>query len=925
MVDSEADKKVMMETGSIKKSFFSGDTEINPVNFVIKLKYKIAGYTHVLNLEDFKYLKIRNNNMYDIQWRKYEQSRKLNKQDPEYLKEFKEVLNQLDNNIYNKFMIPYSSYYINKDNFEMHLYDIKSHEKKLSEEKTHITRFTRFLDRFNFYYKNDLLKNQINDELENLRGKTESKMEEITQNITITQQKSNEEYVQSLFYFPLNFFDSTPIYKKILNNNKLKEIHADDDDITNKKSDQETGKMIIESLNTKPLYSQLKLGQYLLEKDLSTVTNLTLNKSEQPDTQILKSTAMLKQKYTTNVKATENCEIFSFFNLDKIIQTLNNIILLLKDYENGYKSYQVKCYLSDTKIMNIPLIEFFFDNIPTEQKKEVDDNVRDRKIRSMFYFNSFVNKFKYIIEHIEKKYSDTFDIISQINDINNPFIFFLTSDLNKNGENIKTYFKDLRKNLQQNQESKIRTKNKYYMYNKEDPIAELNTEEKRNKIIYQYAKYILSDSEYINDEETLTRTINRDSIKLKQIITYSNVHYLLENYYLKPGTILYDKFYKIKNNINKTDDTEFIQEYLYVKIKKINPINLNQDEVYNSFSNETKLSLIYEIDFEEIPKYSNLKFNINLIDLLNPNTLLKNVLHNQPNHIKIPDFNMETGIYKIYKNDIFSKNPNIESNNIYISNKLLCNNLENKFNIIKNNNDVFINLKIEDIKDILLINDAFSELFTYDEFQTTIASETNKDKDKEIDNDIILNYYINKFFFKEDSHLFVNGKYAQIRDVKIHPINLKSKDDLINYNYNPDDKFIDIKYSNTLRLAIDNIGSSYNVYLDVSVFYKNNAKDKIPLRDEMFAMVGCRPKALTIDKQLARLIGSSYKKNFFADTLYQISNNKINEKVENNEINEKVENKNTTLQNDIIQNNIKKGGNKVITKKRKDKKKNKYI
>ena len=102
----------------------------------------------------------------------------------------------------------------------------------------------------------------------------------------------------------------------------------------------------------------------------------------------------------------------------------------------------------------------------------------------------------------------------------------------------------------------------------------------------------------------------------------------------------------------------------------------------------------------------------------------------------------------------------------------------------------------------------------------------------------------------------------------------------------------------------------------------------------MFAMVGCRPLALTIDKQLATLLGSSYKKNFFSDTLYQISNNKINEKVENNqinekvennEINEKVENKNTALQSDIIQNNIKKGGNKVITKKRKDKKKQIHI
>ena len=41
--------------------------------------------------------------------------------------------------------------------------------------------------------------------------------------------------------------------------------------------------------------------------------------------------------------------------------------------------------------------------------------------------------------------------------------------------------------------------------------------------------------------------------------------------------------------------------------------------IRSAFENDSIIKPIYEIEFEEIPTYSNLIFYVNFIDLLNPN------------------------------------------------------------------------------------------------------------------------------------------------------------------------------------------------------------------------------------------------------------------------------------------------------------------
>ena len=134
-----------------------------------------------------------------------------------------------------------------------------------------------------------------------------------------------------------------------------------------------------------------------------------------------------------------------------------------------------------------------------------------------------------------------------------------------------------------------------------------------------------------------------------------------------------------------------------LKLKVLKPIKLNSDEVREAFEGDI-LEPICELEYEEIPVFSNVKFKINLIDLLNPSTKLNDAIEeNLENKTKlndaieekskikkIIDLDRENRIYIDAKNSFFSqKIKNITSDRIYIYKGLRINKFITRFNLYK--------------------------------------------------------------------------------------------------------------------------------------------------------------------------------------------------------------------------------------------------
>ena len=503
------------------------------------------------------------------------------------------------------------------------------------------------------------------------------------------------------------------------------------------------------------------------------------------------------------------------------------------------------------------------------------------------------------------------------------------SDKNKytlfinNKHNVEGYFTYLKDNLQKN----IKYKDTKINYLSHDwPIIKDNTEDERKKIVIEYAKYILSDEEYDNDKDKLYSKIRSNDIQFRQIITYHNIFKLLEYLYLQEGTILVDKFFQEKyNSDNNSNQISLSKKEIYVKIKKIKCIKLNEDELYNAFSNDI-IKPIYELEFEVIPTFSTIAFNINLIDTLNPNNILKNTIENYKNQetrdegkkMSIKDMNEYSIIYKKYNNDIFSKNKNINTKyKIYIDEHINYNKLINQFIIIKKK-ELFKKLDIKNIKDVLLNEHAFNDLITLPEaIDKTIRKTSQEERNKNIDQ-IIFKYYIDRIFFEKNTHLFINNKVALIKDVQIRLLNKLTLDNLTKNELdlpNQKEEFIDRNHSKDIRLAIDKVDNSYKIYLDISVIYKDNITDKIPTKDKINYKFDCITKANTLDTMLSNALGINYTKNYLHNKLREKNLPAIN-------MTTKIIKPITSVSKDNTQTNTQNGGKKNITKKYITKKRN---
>lgn len=426
------------------------------------------------------------------------------------------------------------------------------------------------------------------------------------------------------------------------------------------------------------------------------------------------------------------------------------------------------------------------------------------------------------------------------------------------------YFKFLEENFKHNE--KYKDLRDVRIYNRPIPY---NTEDGRKKIVKDYGIYILGDEYDENsDIDKLYSRLKADQKRLSYIITYYNIFKILETFYLPNGCILHNNFFR--QEINKQNGAPQIKKSInkiYVKVKSIKCIKYNEDMLRDSFEQDAFLKPYYEIEFEEIPTYSNIIFYINLIDKLNPKTQLEDALENYSQEFSekeqkktIAEINSETLIYRRHTNDMFSKNKNINKdiNKIYIHKNLDIKEMVNRFNNIKSNNKIFKSLEVETIKDALMISDTFTAIIK----EKKLITETNSDEDVA---NYIFKYYIDRFYFEIDKHLFVDGKYAQIKKVTLRLLNSMSFKDLQKNKLSltrESEKFLQVSPSKSTRLAVDGVDSSYYVYLDVEVVFKNSPTDRIPIKDQINYGNNCIGRATVLDKLLYGALGINYPRRY---------------------------------------------------------------
>ena len=416
-------------------------------------------------------------------------------------------------------------------------------------------------------------------------------------------------------------------------------------------------------------------------------------------------------------------------------------------------------------------------------------------------------------------------------------------------------------------------------------IPKYNTDDGRKQIVKEYGKYILSEEYYENSNiDKLYSTLRTDTRTLSYIITYYNIFEILKTFFLGNGCILHNKFFIEKYNQREgANEIKKSKEKIYVKVKSINCIKFTDEMIRSAFENDSIIKPIYEIEFEEIPTYSNLIFYVNFIDLLNPNRQTEETLEYYqrefPHDRKtITEINSETLIYRRHTNNMFSKNKKIHPRKIYINKKMIIKKMVEKFSIIKSNNKIFKTLNVQTKKDALMISETFTAIVEEKELKYIKHNEDDIEKKKDIEKLIekyIFNYYLEKFYFKIDEYLFVDGKYAQIKKVKYRLLNRMSYNELRNNKLESKDtekKYLGIIPSVSTRLAIDDVDNSYYVYLDVDVIFKNSPTDKIPIKDKINYQNNCIGKATVLDLLLYNTLGINYPKRYLENKLRKKNN-----------------------------------------------------
>ena len=788
--------------------------DITPIKFEIKLRYKIGREIHYIKLKQFNFETIRDSNMIDKEKQKIKNKLRMDTQKangwsntPDDFTKLKKHLKDEDKKNF-QFTIPLSVFYFTFDNLMGFL-----------------NKHSQFED-YNMNIANDYFINKsysIEDKINFLKTLGNTIMENINELIREKINENNENYVIQLQKQKNNvlFISDTSDTKK--------QVKLFND--------------IIKNSNEQLLY---KLIYLIFNEDLKSLFNEVKDFNLENK---FKFSGGDKKKFLKNW---DNNRIIIFDSLEKI-HTLNQNLIYLQTL-NEVKEIDKEVPIP--KIENTKINEFFttdFNSFIIQKIEKVIDNIFRRNERA--------------ITENREKWNEYID---------NPSKFFIVNgeEEKKDIEDIQNYFDFLQQQYRIDNEARANLSNIRYNPNR---LSKYNTDETRKQIVKEYGKYVLSDEYYDNsDIDKLYSRLKSDTRLLSYIITYYNIFKILETFYLTNGCILYENFFQeVYNQVDGESEIKKSKKKIYVKVKSLKCIKYTEDLLRDSFENDKILTPIYEIEFEEIPIHSNLIFYINIIDLLNPNNKLQSAIDNlqqsaidnleQINKFEILKINSESEIYKQHNNSMFSKNKNIHPTKIFIDNKLNIQALVNKFDILKNNNKIFKNYGVETIEDALMIINIFNTIINEKEM---IINENADDNNNELVK-YIENFYIKRFYFEIDKHLFIDNKYAQIKNVKIRLLNKMTIDELKKNKLasNATPKFYDYVPSKTTRLAIDKKDSSYYVYLDIDVVFKNLPTDRIPIKDKINYGNNCINRANILDNLLYSALGINYPKKYLENKL----------------------------------------------------------
>ena len=883
-----------------------------PKKIHIKFKYKVNNSFHYITFQNFNFETIRPSNMIDNEKQKLKDFLKKQAQHnwenkPEDFDSLKTQLNVEDKNEYS-FYIPLSSYYFTFDNLNNVVQNLITgqEERNLSLEEIFKENIDEYIIDERITHQLETYLNEKFDRIVALMISNGGDFFDKTKRdkiINDTDEKTDESKLLSSIYFPL-----VPSIGKvrtptslIFNSNLLQQLGigltANSHIISKSQLDYQYKLGFLLFCVDLPKYFQdgipfdfnVFITRVKQGRELDEITKVAGNKMINNSKSIMEIINRSENREQSLVDLFNHINfrsesIFSFGTLKRIQLLLKNVEYLRNNY---YGNVNIR---NDQKITIKPIFKDYQNYLEEMEREDSQTSKRDfqkMKHEKVYLFEIF-NKFTWLNEKIltlkqafDKILGDEEKNLESLqkrfqeykNDKNK---FFLASKKQPvHVDNIKTYFEEIQKNYE---------KNKIYEgdYTSIVGIQRLrnnikyNTDSERKSIVKQYGKYVISDESYIDsDIDKLYSKLKADTRQLRNVITYYNILEILKNFYFPEGCILYSRFYQEIYSENNTVRIKKSEQPIYVKIKSIKPIKLNSDEVREAFEGDI-LEPIYELEYEEIPVFSNVKFKINFIDLLNPSTKLNDAIEENfgnkkgeenQNKKKIIDLDRENQIYIDAKNSFFSKNKNITSDRIYINKGLRINKFITRFNLLQKNNFVFRQLNIKTTKETFMLSKAFKELINYKDL---ISDKDNVDE-------IIFKYYVNQFFFQKESYLFIGDKYAQIKDVKVRILNEMDYNELKNNKYNDNDNDNDndrepVKYfieqpSKTTRFAIDKVDTSYFVYLDISIIYKDSPRDFVSLKDQLNYKNNCIGKANTLDKLLYNALGVNYPKNYLENKL----------------------------------------------------------
>ena len=488
---------------------------------------------------------------------------------------------------------------------------------------------------------------------------------------------------------------------------------------------------------------------------------------------------------------------------------------------------------------------------------------------------------------------------------NHQWYFFLIHDKNgkediKNKEKILDFFEKLKDNMNKNKEAQLKN-----IIDKSNIIKRLNTLKQFKEILFNNASYFIDDEEMKNyNSENLYQKIGTDTNLIKKIITYYNIHFILNNFYLTDNTII-----EKQNNNNKIS---------YFKIKKLSKIKQINS---NLFVNNDSLNCYFDIEYEPIIMSSFINFYLNVIDLQKATK----------------KYNYNNDKYKKYNTNIFYENSDTNrSEYVYYDPNIDYNIVYNNFNNLINNDYYLKKNNVKEYKDLF----TYTSNFKY--IQRIYKKEENKDDNKYIND--IRNFFIKKFFLKTKNILYLN-KFAEIYNVKekkntttekamdkvtedslVDELGASSKKaevvDTKEERKEGEDKKVISKFINRVEMRDIRYFEyyTYEVFLDVEIFYKEKKDEIISLNTKFLNLAKCYDKAEVIDNIFYKLLKSKYPSNFFKKQIYKINEKPTEEKdikqETNTETNEETieETNEETNKEKIIKKDKKKDKEKVVKK-----------